>query len=109
VAVFLLSALLGADDPAHEKRRLALFQKLDTPIDVAREVGDTPDPTAQVFRFLSRATALVGLASLLVLLTAPPGERAIVVEYAGLTLFLAAGLALVRGSRTRAGAAEAGG
>ncbi len=100
--VFLASAWLGGDDPAHAARREGLFRRLDTPIDVARELGATPDPTAEVFRFLSRCTAAVGLASLVFLLVAPADERGIVVAYSGVTLLLAAGLALIRGSRRRA-------
>jgi solute:Na+ symporter, SSS family len=99
VAVFLLSTRLGGDDAAHAARREGFFRRLETPIDVSRELGATPDPTAEVFRFLSRATALVGLGSLLVLLTAEPGERGIVVGYVAVTLALAAGLTFVRGSR----------
>jgi SSS family solute:Na+ symporter len=99
VLVFLLSGRFEAADAANRPRREALFARLDTPVDVERELGDTPDPTAQVFRFLSRTTGVVGLLSLLGLFTAPPEERGIVIGYSALTLVLAAGLALVRGGR----------
>jgi hypothetical protein len=66
-------------------------------VDVARELRDVPDPTAQVFRFLSRATGLVGLASLLVLFSAGPEDRGTVIGYVVMTLVLAAGLSFVRG------------
>ncbi len=103
VAVFLLSGLLEARDSGHRPGRDALFTRLDTPIDVAAELGDAPDPTAQVFQFLSRATALVGVASLLTLFVTPADERAAVFAYVGMTLAVAACLALVRGSRSRRG------
>jgi SSS family solute:Na+ symporter len=99
VLVFLLSGRFEAADAANRPRREALFARLDTPVDVERELGDTPDPTAQVFRFLSRTTGVVGLLSLLGLFTAPPEERGIVIGYSALTLVLAVGLALVRGGR----------
>jgi SSS family solute:Na+ symporter len=103
--VFLLSARFAAgDDPAQVARRNELFRRLDTPVDVERELAGTPDPTAEVFRFLSRSTAAVGLASLVFVLTAPPEERVIVVAYSGVTLLLALGLAFIRGSRRRAAA-----
>jgi solute:Na+ symporter, SSS family len=99
-AVFLLSALVGRDDPAHVARRDALFARLDTPVDVARELAGSVDPTATVFRFLSRATAGVGLLSLVLIRWAAPGERGTVVFYVGLTLAVAA--ALTRVGRARA-------
>ena len=55
-------------------------------MDVARELEGSADPTAEVFRFLSRATAGVGLLSLLLVRWAAPGERGTVVLYAALTL-----------------------
>ena len=97
--VFLVSERLGGDDAVHAARREGLFRRLDTPIDVARELADTPDPTAEVFRFLSRCTAAVGLASLVFVITAPAEERGTVIAYSAVTLLLAASLALIRGSR----------
>jgi hypothetical protein len=58
-----------------------------------------------VFRFLSRATAGVGLLSLLLIHWAQPGERGTVVLYAALTLIVAA--ALTRVGRARAPARRA--
>ena len=107
VAAFVASRFLGEDSAVSQARQDAFFRKLDTPVDVVSEVGDGPDPTAQVFRFLSRATAFVGLASLFVLLTAGPEDRPVVIGYAALTLLLAAGLALIRGGRARAAAGAA--
>jgi Na+/proline symporter len=92
---FFASALFERDDPAHRERREGLFRRLATPIDVARELGGNPDPTTEVFRFLSRATAAVGLASLLLIFEAPPGEKAEVVFYAVTTLLVAAALTRV--------------
>ena len=96
-AAFFLSRFFATADAPHRTRHDAFFRRLDTPVDVVRELGDAPDPTAQVFRFLSRSTAVVGLASLLVLFSAGPEDRATVLAYVGLTLLLAAGLAFVRG------------
>lgn len=107
VAVFLLSRLLPETDPAHPARRDELFRRLDTPVAVAAELGGTHDPTREVFRFLSRATGLVGLLCLPLVATAPAGERATVVGYVAITLALAAGLSLVKG-RSVAPAAPAG-
>jgi solute:Na+ symporter, SSS family len=97
VAVFFLSRLLPETDPARAARRDDLFRRLDTPVDMAAELADSHDPTTEVFRFLSRATGLVGLLCLPIVLTAPPGERATAVGYVGITLVLAAALAFVRG------------
>jgi SSS family transporter len=99
VAVFFLTRLFPDRDAGHLARRDDLFRRLDTPVDMAAELGDSPDPTAQVFRFLSRTTGLVGLLCVPFAFTAPPGERATVIGYVALTLALAASLALIRGSR----------
>ncbi len=107
VAVFLLSGLLESRDSRHRAGRDSLFTRIDTPIDVVSELGEAADPTAQVFQFLSRATALVGVASLLTLFVTPADERGVVFAYVGMTLAVAACLALVRGSRSpRAGVAD---
>jgi Na+/proline symporter len=96
VAVFFLSRLFPEKDPARVVRQEDLFRRLDTPVDMRAELADTADPTTEVFRFLSRATGLVGLLCLPFVLTAPPGERATVVGYVAITLALAASLAFVR-------------
>ena len=106
-AVFFATGLVETDDPAHRERREGLFRRLATPIDVARELGDTPDRTAEVFRFLSRATAGVGLLSLLLVFEAGPGEKTAVVVYAVITLLVAA--ALLRVGRVRAAPSRAAG
>jgi solute:Na+ symporter, SSS family len=99
-AIFLLSALVGRDDEAHVARRQGLFARLATPVDIERELQGSVDPTATVFRFLSRATAGVGVLSLVLIRWAGPGERGTVVFYAVLTLLVA--LALTRVGRVRA-------
>jgi SSS family solute:Na+ symporter len=97
VAVFFLSRLLPESDPAHATRRDDLFRRLDTPVNVAAELRDTYDPTTEVFRFLSRATGLIGLLCVPLAFTAPAAERATVIGYVGITLVLAVALAFVRG------------
>ena len=58
---FLAAGLVRHDDGAQAARREGLFTRLSTPVDVARELQGSVDPTATVFRFLSRATAAVGV------------------------------------------------
>jgi SSS family solute:Na+ symporter len=102
VAVFMGSAFFAGRDAAHAARRDALFRRLDTPVDVATELRASPDPTAAVFRFLARLTAGVGLASLVLVAYARPGERTTVIVYVAITLAIAAALALVRGAPAKA-------
>jgi Na+/proline symporter len=98
VVVFLASALLPDRDAAGAARRNGLFRRLDTPVDVAGELGASPDRTAAVFRFLARMTAAVGVASIVLIAYARPGERSTVIVYVAITLVIAAALALVRGA-----------
>jgi SSS family solute:Na+ symporter len=107
VAVFLASVLFQDRDAAGAARREGLFRRLDTPVDVAIELRENPDRTAAVFRFLARMTAAVGVASLALIAYARPGERAIVIVYVGLTLAIAAALALVRGAPPKVAGKEA--
>jgi SSS family solute:Na+ symporter len=94
--VFFLSMLLDrGDTPA----RAELFKNLNTPVDVARELKDSPDFTAPVFRFLSRTISAIGLLSLLLLLPAPPEQRMTVLCFAVLTLAVGGSLHLIRGRR----------
>ncbi len=98
----MASALVGGRDEAGAARREGLFRRLDTPVDVAAELHAVPDPTAAVFRFLARMTAAVGLASLVLIVYARPGERSTVIVYVAITLAIAAALALVRGAPAKA-------
>ncbi len=108
VGVFFLTRLLPERDPVRLARREDLFRRLDTPVDVAAELGDTVDPTTDVFRFLSRMTGLVGLLCVPFVFTAAPDERATVVGYVATTLALAAGLTFVRGRERAPAAASVG-
>ncbi|MBA2679880.1 MAG: hypothetical protein H0U76_15975 [Ktedonobacteraceae bacterium] len=85
VAVFLLSMLFDrGDTPARAK----LFHNLDTPINVQAELSDEPDYSRPVFRFLSRAIAFIALASMLLLVTTAPAQRATILWFAAITLGL---------------------
>ena len=101
VTVFFLSRLFPERAAARAARHDDLFRRLDTPVDMALELGETHDPTTEVFRFLSRVTGLVGLLCLPFVLTAPPGERATAIGYVAITLVLAVALAFVRGKTPR--------
>src|SRR5450432_563903 len=92
--VFFLSMLLDrGDTPA----RALLFKNLNTPIDVAKELKNSEDFTAPVFRFLSRTISLIGLLSLLLLFTTPANQRTTVLWFAGLTLAVGGSLWFIRG------------
>ena len=96
-AVFFLSMFF---DNKEFPGRARLFQKLNTPVDPS-EVSDMPDFSEPVFRFLSRAVAGIGLASLLLLIPNPPGAYSTILCFSALTLCVAASLWLVpRGTRS---------
>jgi solute:Na+ symporter, SSS family len=105
--IFMASGLFPRDEAGQVARREGLFARLDTPIDIARELKGSVDPTRAVFRFLSAATAGVGLLSLVLIRWAQPGERGTVVVYSGLTLLVAAALTRVGRARAVAGQADA--
>jgi SSS family transporter len=98
IAVFLASIPFERRDGARAAGRRRLAERLATPIDRANELRGTEDRTTEVFRFLARATAGVGLASLLLLVRTPPGDRGTVLLYSGITLLVAGLLTLVKGS-----------
>ncbi len=96
--VFFLTALFDrGDSPA----RALLFKNLNTPVNVATELKDSPDFTAPVFRFLSRTISSIGLLSLVLLFIVPPHQRGTVVWFAALTVAVGVGLWFVRGSTNR--------
>jgi solute:Na+ symporter, SSS family len=92
-AVFFLSMLFDREESPGRAR---LFKRLDTPIDPV-EVSDAPDFSRPVFRFLSRAVACIGLASLLLLIPNPPGARMTILSFSAITLAVAASLWFVPG------------
>jgi SSS family solute:Na+ symporter len=92
-AVFFLSMFFDGEESIG---RASLFQRLNTPVDPS-EIGDTPDFSVPVFRFLARAVAGIGLASLLLLIPNPAGARIIILWFSGLTLCVAGSLWLVPG------------
>jgi SSS family transporter len=95
--IFFLSMLFDRGDTPG---RAQLFRNLNTPVDVATELKDSPDFTVPVFRFLSRTISTIGLLSLLLLLPAPPEQRMTVLCFAGLTIAVGASLHLIRGTST---------
>jgi Na+/proline symporter len=99
IGVFLASCWFDRPQTAQAQRRDHLFLRLATPIDVARELAETVDQTTRVFRFLSRATAAVGLLSLLLLFTVSNADRGVVIAYSGITLMVAFALSFIRGEK----------
>lgn len=100
VIIFVLSMMIPEHDDSCRARREGFIRRLNTPVDISAELRDTVDMTTPVFRFLSMATAIIGLLSLCVLFTAPPAERSMVIAYGGITLLIAVMLRLIRGVRT---------
>lgn len=93
--IFFVTMLFDrGDTPA----RAHLFRNLSTPVDVAKELEDSADFTAPVFRFLSRTICAIGLLSLLFLLTVPSSQRTTVLWFAALTLLVGGSLWFVRGA-----------
>jgi solute:Na+ symporter, SSS family len=87
-AVFFLSMLFDRQESAG---RANLFKRLNTPIDPS-EISEAPDFSGPVFRFLSRAVAGIGLASLLLLIPNPPAARMTIISFSAITLAVAASL-----------------
>jgi SSS family solute:Na+ symporter len=67
-----------------------LFIKLETPIDIKKEVGDAGDVEFVVFDFIAKVTAVIALISLLFLFINPVEEFLPIILYAGITLGFAA-------------------
>jgi hypothetical protein len=84
-------------DRGDTPERAKLFAALNTPINVKQELKDSPDITAQVFRFLSRTIACIGGLSLLLLFSTARNERATVFWFAGITLLASLLLRFVLG------------
>jgi Na+/proline symporter len=78
--------------------RALLFRNLNTPVNVAKELKDSPDFTVPVFRFLSRTISSIGLLSLVLLFTVPPHQRITVIWFAALTVAVGGLLWFVRGA-----------
>jgi len=92
--VFFLSMLLDrGDTPA----RALLFKDLNTPVDVATELKDSPDFTSQVFRFLSRTIACIAVLSLLLLLATAGRDRLTILCFSGITLLASLLLSSIHG------------
>ena len=92
--IFFLSMLFDRGDTPGRAR---LFENLNTPINVAEELKDSPDYTAPVFRFLSRTIVGIGLLSLLLLFTAPADQRTTILWFGILTVSIGGSLNWVRG------------
>jgi hypothetical protein len=83
--IFFIGMLFDRGDWPERAR---LFRDLNTPIDVERELKDSPDYTVQVFRFLSRTVGLIGGLSLLLIFSTSGRDRLTVVCFAGITLLV---------------------
>ena len=100
--VFFLSMLLDRGDT---RARALLFNDLNTPVDVATELKDSPDFTSQVFRFLSRTIACIAVLSLLLLAATAGRDRLTILWFSGITLLASLLLSSIQG---RKNAAETG-
>jgi SSS family solute:Na+ symporter len=96
--VFFLSALFDKGD---SPERAKLFKNLNTPVDIAIELKDSPDFTVPVFRFLSRTIISIGVLSSLLLFTAPADKKSTVLWFALLTLAVGLSLRYVRGDKAQ--------
>lgn len=99
IATFLLTTLFDRPGEAQSKRRDEFFARLDTPIDVQKELTGSTDQTTAIFRFLSRVTISVGLLVLLLLFSVGPNDRGVVIAYSSLTLLVGIGLSFIRGQK----------
>ncbi len=98
IAVFLLSMFFDRGDTVPRAR---LFRNLDTPVDIRAELSDEPDYSRPVFRFLSGAVALIGLASLVLLIGTPAAQRDTVLWFAAITLGVSAALRILCGREAK--------
>jgi len=87
-AVFFLSMLFDREESPGRAR---LFEKLGRAIHPS-EFSDVPDLSQTVFRFLSRAVACIGVASLLLLIPNPPSARLTILSFSAVTLAVAVSL-----------------
>jgi SSS family solute:Na+ symporter len=99
ITIFLCSRWFDRPEGAHVVRREKLFARLNTPVDVQRELADCPDQTVTVFRFLSRITGGVGVLTLMLLFFVARADRPIVISYATITLLIAFSLKFIRGKQ----------
>ena len=96
--VFFLSMLLDRGDTPS---RALLFKDLNTPVDIATELKDSPDFTSQVFRFLSRTIACIAVLSLLLLLATAGRDRLTVLWFSGITLLASLLLSSIHGRKNQ--------
>lgn len=101
IAIFLSSRLFDQPEGLHSIRREKLFDRLNTPVNVERELADSVDQTERVFRFLSRTSGAVGLLTLLLLFSVARVDRPVVISYAGITLLVSFLLSFIKGEKTR--------
>jgi hypothetical protein len=79
--------------------RALLFKDLNTPVDVATELKDSPDFTSQVFRFLSRTIACIAVLSLLLLPATAGRDRLAILWFSGITLLASLLLSSIHGRK----------
>ncbi len=72
------------------QKREDLFRRLQTPINVADEVGITARIEFTIFRFLSKVTALIGVLTLVFLFFNPSEDNMTIILYSVITLGMAA-------------------
>ena len=74
----------------YKKNRELFFEKLNTPVDVEKEIGSLGNIQYAVFNFLAKVTTLMALISLLFLFANPGDQSITIILYSGLTLGMAA-------------------
>jgi len=95
------------EDQVYLDNRANFFKKLDTPIDVKKEVGDTGDIEYVVFRFLAKATTFIAILSLFFVFLNSWEESVTIFLYSGITLGFAA-LFFILSNRAKSNSGIAG-
>jgi Na+/proline symporter len=85
-----ITKYFGKEKEIYKDNRAQFFEKLATPVDVIKEVGDTGDIQNVVFRFLAKATTFIALLSLSFVFINSWEESVTIFLYSGITLGFAA-------------------
>ena len=86
----LMAKYFVKEKSEYKRNRELFFEKLNTPIDVRKEVGDPGNIEFVVFGFLAKVTTFIALLSLSFLLLNPGDDSITIILYSGITLSFAA-------------------
>jgi len=101
LTTYFFSRLFGSESEIQRQAVKEFFKKLDTPVDVLKEVYLAGKKEVSTFHIVGTVVMVMGILESAILFTKPSGNGSLVITILALTLFLLGAIIRILGSRSQ--------